>query len=147
MDHHCPWVNNCVGIGNHKFFIQFISYVFVISVYALLLAVCRFCACLRNIGSCQYSPSKDLGVVFLVVEVGLRERRGRSVGYRARAGVFFSRMYVAQFFFFFRLSFAPPPALPVPADCTCWPSCPCCFFLFSLLFVLSALALFSGLDE
>lgn len=71
MDHHCPWVNNCVGIANHKFFIQFISYVFTLSVYALLLAVCRFCACLRHIGSCQYSPSKDLAVVLLVVEVGL----------------------------------------------------------------------------
>lgn len=80
MDHHCPWVNNCVGIGNHKFFIQFISYVFVISVYALLLAVCRFCACLRNIGSCQYSPSKDLGVVCLVVEVGLLEGEGGGGG-------------------------------------------------------------------
>ncbi|CAM9812270.1 unnamed protein product, partial [Ectocarpus sp. 4 AP-2014] len=71
MDHHCPWVNNCVGIGNHKFFIQFISYVFVISVYALLLAVCRFCACLKNIGACHYSPAKDMGVVFLVVEAML----------------------------------------------------------------------------
>ncbi|CAN0090246.1 unnamed protein product [Scytosiphon promiscuus] len=71
MDHHCPWVNNCVGIGNHKFFIQFISYVCIISAYALLLAVCRFCACLKNVGACQYSPGKDLAIVFLVVEAML----------------------------------------------------------------------------
>ncbi|XP_040189647.1 palmitoyltransferase ZDHHC3-like [Rana temporaria] len=39
MDHHCPWINNCVGELNQKYFIQFLFYTALASLYSMGLVL------------------------------------------------------------------------------------------------------------
>ena len=45
MDHHCPWINNTIGIGNQKFFILFLAYTWLACVLAIALASTKQILC------------------------------------------------------------------------------------------------------
>lgn len=50
MDHHCPWMNNCVGYLNYRYFVLFLMYMFIGCVYAVLISMPQFLAMAHNTG-------------------------------------------------------------------------------------------------
>ena len=66
MDHHCPWINNCVGETNQKFFVLFTFYIASISLHAMVMAFIHFVKCVNSNWSIGYSFTPPATIIFIV---------------------------------------------------------------------------------
>ncbi|KAM6909878.1 palmitoyltransferase ZDHHC3-A isoform 1-T1 [Xenentodon cancila] len=67
MDHHCPWVNNCVGENNQKYFVLFTMYIALVSLHSLLMVVFHFLYCFEDDWTKCSSFSPPATVILLIL--------------------------------------------------------------------------------
>ncbi|KFV14316.1 Palmitoyltransferase ZDHHC3 [Tauraco erythrolophus] len=67
MDHHCPWVNNCVGENNQKYFVLFTMYIALISLHALVMVGFHFLYCFEEDWTKCSSFSPPTTVILLIL--------------------------------------------------------------------------------
>ncbi|OIW01684.1 hypothetical protein TanjilG_01191 [Lupinus angustifolius] len=69
MDHHCLWINNCVGYWNYKAFFVFALYATIASIHSMVLFIC--CVYQEDWDSDQGSSLKIFYVMYGTILMGM----------------------------------------------------------------------------
>jgi hypothetical protein len=71
MDHHCPWINNCVGYANYGHFIRFLFYVNIANVYIVTLLAISIADMVKNMHEVsKWLASRQpciIGLIFIFI--------------------------------------------------------------------------------
>ncbi|EIN13917.1 zf-DHHC-domain-containing protein [Punctularia strigosozonata HHB-11173 SS5] len=64
MDHHCPWVNNCIGFANYGHFIRFLFFVDVACIYHVTVITRRV---FEGMGRGYWDEPSGVELIFIVL--------------------------------------------------------------------------------
>ena len=70
MDHHCPWMNNCIGLKNQKAFMLFNLYTALAGSFAAIRATVEIAVCFSDALDCvTYTNAvwKGFGIAMIIL--------------------------------------------------------------------------------
>ncbi|KAL5111321.1 hypothetical protein TcWFU_001185 [Taenia crassiceps] len=73
MDHHCPWIDNCVGFHNYKYFVVFLLWGFLYCLYIVCTTVVYFIDFWENLQEMPPARYNFLFLFFIAIMFGFAQ--------------------------------------------------------------------------